>query len=949
MKKIILNIILVLGLVNFATAQSVNLATGAPSVSIPLYTVTSGSLSLPIYLSYNVNGVGVAELPSEVGLSWKLNAGGSITQVPRGNANSVDYVFDIEDYYYYGISGSTANILQGIADAEPDLYLVDISGVAFKFYYDFQNKKFFTTENSNIKIEFFEATNNFSVGTFVITDENGIKYFFEELKYTINNFECGDEYPFPNAHEYYTFKWLLTKIESLNNSDIINLYYNNKSGDVNSEFLSTGKIITKSAMVSEEIGNKIFSNWTENRILKTSIDSIVTKNLTIDFDISNITENIYSSPYPNSELTPYNSSVSEFNNNKLDNVLKSLSVINKFDNKVIKTMYFDYEYPNNRILLTKLTEKNTLGEKLGFYGFDYYPGLPELHLNGIYSDFWGYFNNITDSALYNYSGRFPTDFVLNGMLKKISYPSGNYVEYSYENNEYSMDNDSNYWKNDDWAVLVNTYGVTNGIVRFYGPGVRVTKVLNSDGTKSYFTDYTYVNGRLTHYPILQYNLDYNYINSNIKKCIFKFQNDLNFEQGSIFYEKVIESKKGNSLSIQNGKIVYNYNVFPSNSIIYLNNFPLPINESNMLNGYLKSIEVFDSANVQLSRIDYNYTISKIVPSLILGLKAISINYNRTIGTCCYYSISQKNIVLNSVTKTNYDLTGYSISSTTTYLYDDLIDKNKLTSTETLNANNDIIKTTFYYPDNFSTPVFLAMKDSNIYAPVVKTETKINNLLISGSSTDYKFFGKFIVPSKQSIYEYAGNTWKDVLFYDLYDSDLNLLQSHTYDGIYSSTIYGYNNSLPIATVSNAKYSDIKYKNFEENARLIQTYSKTGNSCWEGTRSLTLPNSMGIFSITYWVSNDGINWTLVEDTWENPSGQSIDLNEDYNYIDDIRVHPIDAYMITTTYDKYFNKTSETDANNNTTYYEYDACGRVTKVMDRNKKIIQTYFYNFGDTER
>lgn len=58
----------------------VELSKGTPSISIPLYEIQSGSLKVPISLSYHASGVRVNDVATSVGLSWTLNAGGAITR-----------------------------------------------------------------------------------------------------------------------------------------------------------------------------------------------------------------------------------------------------------------------------------------------------------------------------------------------------------------------------------------------------------------------------------------------------------------------------------------------------------------------------------------------------------------------------------------------------------------------------------------------------------------------------------------------------------------------------------------------------------------------------------------------------------------------------------------------------------------------------------------------------
>ncbi|WP_062053183.1 RHS repeat domain-containing protein [Aquimarina longa] len=80
---------------NMASFQKVthipmNPYTGRANVTIPLYEIKSGDLSVPISISYNTSGVKVDDIPSSVGSNWSLSAGGSISKTVKG----------LEDFYY---------------------------------------------------------------------------------------------------------------------------------------------------------------------------------------------------------------------------------------------------------------------------------------------------------------------------------------------------------------------------------------------------------------------------------------------------------------------------------------------------------------------------------------------------------------------------------------------------------------------------------------------------------------------------------------------------------------------------------------------------------------------------------------------------------------------------------------------------------------------------------
>lgn len=61
------------------TDVPVSMYTGKADLSIPLYTVTNGDISLPISLDYEGSAIRVEQEATWVGLNWLLNAGGCIT------------------------------------------------------------------------------------------------------------------------------------------------------------------------------------------------------------------------------------------------------------------------------------------------------------------------------------------------------------------------------------------------------------------------------------------------------------------------------------------------------------------------------------------------------------------------------------------------------------------------------------------------------------------------------------------------------------------------------------------------------------------------------------------------------------------------------------------------------------------------------------------------------
>ncbi len=223
---------------------NVNLYTGTPGINIPLYTVSTGKLSLPISLSYNASGIKVDQIASWVGLGWSLNAGGAITRTVKGNIDelSTDYC---EGYL---VTTDQTNLYERIAsgevDAQPDLYHFNVGGYSGKFFFT-QSKEIRTVPKMPVKIEYNEAPVEdqelaFEISAFTIITPDGIRYTYDKTEETTRTVSF-DESPeinyatnpekhwegFSSSLEYETYysAWYLTEISDPYGTNIILLDY----------------------------------------------------------------------------------------------------------------------------------------------------------------------------------------------------------------------------------------------------------------------------------------------------------------------------------------------------------------------------------------------------------------------------------------------------------------------------------------------------------------------------------------------------------------------------------------------------------------------------------------------------------------------------------------------------------------------------------------------------
>lgn len=168
---------------------------GTTNVSVPLYTIQSQKLSLPITLNYHSGGIKVSEEASWVGLGWSLSAGGVITRTIRGSDDlrSSGYPFTqipiTADYTF------TENAILNVLDPEPDIFFYNIAGKSGKFILKNKNNNTFPLEGimldkSGVKI----TCNLVSPGNYswTLILEDGTKYVFSSQELTYDRYGVVD-------------------------------------------------------------------------------------------------------------------------------------------------------------------------------------------------------------------------------------------------------------------------------------------------------------------------------------------------------------------------------------------------------------------------------------------------------------------------------------------------------------------------------------------------------------------------------------------------------------------------------------------------------------------------------------------------------------------------------------------------------------------------------------
>lgn len=299
----------------------------------------------------------------------------------------------------------------------------------------------------------------------------------------------------------------------------------------------------------------------------------------------------------------------------------------------------------------------------------------------------------------------------------------------------------------------------------------------------------------------------------------------------------------------------------------------------------------------------------------------------------------------------------------------------------------------YYPYNYTVGGAIGkLRDSAIITLPVSTETWItgdnNPRMVKGLITTYRqissgdikpdsifSFGsnKPVIESTVGVFDATKlnrNTtyFKPQTYFSSYDVKGNLNESKSLvTGQSNSLIIDHDQQYVTAKISNAQQSDIAYTSFESLGSGNWTIGSTARNITDkltGKRSYNLSSgnvsksglsSSTQYYLSVWAKSGGsvsVNsntlntpvstqqgWNFYAITLSNISSVTISGTAT---IDEIRLHPKDANMMTSTYEPLIGLTSTTDANNTIVYNEFDNLNRPYLIRDKDRNIVKRMQY-------
>ncbi|GAO42031.1 DUF5977 domain-containing protein [Flavihumibacter petaseus] len=968
--------------------------TGTPTVGIPLYEIKAGMINMPISINYNSNGRKVFDESGAIAIGWTLNAGGSISRVINGSPDSkympstfkTEWMVNNKDDYDY-----LSDVYYGNKDGAYDIYTFNIPGESGKFIQE-HTSSFIVRhfKRTAVKITPANLPNE-------LWDGKGNYYYFGQIE-KLSGYGFMGELNTCN---------LLTKIISGDKKDTIDITYVSKTASVArayQELLIKDNVSnnpnqfnsptypnmpvwdtydTKAiSEISYRGGKVVFvydpaANW--GRIDKIQVyDSYGRLIRQIQFSVGTMDSPMHAGP-----------------NSKYK--LNQISFKTGYGQEIEK-YGFDYFSSNYSIS----SSRDFWGYYNGRNNATSIPTLPVINVAGPMGTY-----NFTSAGNRTPADAITLSAVA-GQLKTIQHPTGGLTEFDYEANYYKQGTTTYVGPGVRVKTVKLTDNTGNVHIKTYKYGTNEDGLGSVLMTTPYFTDmsyerYYFQTGTVFSYDFYRmrtYTSDFNQelrelvdrplmygtvteyngtVADNAGKTIYKFHIPFTYQWSTVMYGGFPSTPP---------QYTYDYSALASEHFHKSVIWQFDYSRSAKLGG----VEIYkrntDGTYTIVKSTSNNYVVNNpttyygisVQKFIELGGAGGMINNKPTneenlakIGGYPIFDWKNTELilgdeVLNNTTEIETTPNG-TVTTTTTYTYNAA----GLPLTIVKNgSNNQNTTQTIKYPVDFTADaeigtVSTQMVSGNMLGYPIETTTQ------KGSSTDYvkNIFaasGSRILPKTVRTKRGSGS-YEDRVQFAGYDSRGNLSSVNKEGDVKKSYIWNFKGIYPIAEITNAVPADVGYLSFEgeewngwqdiQQANLLYNQGAvTGKTAYtlRGAITKTGLTSSQKYKVVYWVKGPSCSvmgttptlvqtkngWNCYEHVFTGANYCSI-ANGDYP-IDEIRLFPATATMVTRSYDPAFGITAECDENNRTVYYYYDSYGRLAFIKSDEGNVLKTFCYNY-----
>ncbi|MBA2745153.1 MAG: hypothetical protein H0U44_02905 [Flavisolibacter sp.] len=446
--------------------QPVDISTGIPQINIPIYSINTGKLTVPISLNYHAGGIKLSERASVTGLGWVLNAGGVVAQIVKDKADASDdfsLIPQVDEYtsetygnYYRTFENNNednpfGSVLTGwkAKDKEPDIFNVMAPGLSGTFGLNNSNQFVHYTLDTFMIVS--GPSNPRTAERLIIKNKEGITYVFGKSFGNLGNKDTTNiSSGSPSTQTSYN--WYLSHMISTDNSDTISFEYLKRN---TSNVQATGVTYRQQSELIHPYSNVEFENFDPSWSTMSQfiigacyISVIKFKGGQVNFDY------VFDRLDSWSQQEPRLSKVRVLDN--ANNLIYAYDLLNNayFNRSTGTKLGLSWngvfqEHEKKSLKLTGLKINDFSGVPQNYlFSYDTTIALPGVGSSS--QDFWGYYNGkagnfMPPTFMSDGSGRpritgtdRETDFTYMkaGSLKEIKYPTGGFSRFEFEANKY---------------------------------------------------------------------------------------------------------------------------------------------------------------------------------------------------------------------------------------------------------------------------------------------------------------------------------------------------------------------------------------------------------------------------------------------------------------------------------------------------------------------------------
>ena len=850
-----------------------NLYTGTVQFNIPFYEYKDNDFTIPVNFRYSSNGCQPNIKAGMMGPGWTLDAGGVIAAEINGlpddkgmeNVKSYFELCKLSDglpeasqlwrpvLTYRSVitigcyptaliycTGGRPNTSAPNYEATPDFFHFNFLGYSGTFHFGLNGQIYIyntNTPDKNFKITFNSLWHRY----FLIETPDGYKY-----KFSAN--DRVEEYASESGDLKRRISWLLTQITAPNGrtvkfkySSMFNYLCEPASYDLNGKFydfvMDNSGNPTPPMETGQQREHHIIAKETENQYIS-SIE--ISNGPTINFSYKELN-------YNNRDGIGEGIDTTAIAHGRTDIRLKGISVVNP-NKSVLKLCNIDYMNDNAGKRINYLKSIDISGE--GIYSMEYhnwnnsskpFPGHGTLSV-----DHWGYYNgknnnNSTaipflkivsttgnEKVIRNYREA-DSQYAINGMLKKIIYPTGGYSVLEYEPHSYSKAFVRNYM-NQFSGGFIDSTGTAGGLrikeIKNYTANNAITNSKRYEYTKNGIST-----GNLLHIPryhinysantsggLEERNIDYyssaitSYGSPHIEySSVTEYNNDGSRTEytftNSLTSDKYEDYARASGVTAESTLLNGDWTI--SNSSI--ESITTPVTSRQAERGRLLERKVFKSLSTQSPEKSESYSYDT---GRRLAKDNVPVYLIRKMGfTEVYvdnYRLTNKSTTekRNGTSVTNGEKISYNAQGQITR------------QASHLGSGDSLITKTVYVYDLSSSErgqVGQTMLDSNVVSLPFREEQYIKR---KGSSTETLAGGRrytyicpvesnlrIIRPSREEVYDATAGTWKTEKTYTKYDKLGNLLEIKDNNGVYTTFLWGYQGLYPVAKVTGSTLAEV----------------------------------------------------------------------------------------------------------------------------------------------